>query len=132
MTDRPILREMQRREREAFPLFHLAEDPQVRGPGPHPTATGRHDPPTSAEAERRHTRGGKRGAHVALVAEAVRHFPGCTATELHAHLGRLERHEWSRRLADAAAEGLVRRGPPRACLITGRSCVTWNHAEANP
>lgn len=90
-----------------------------------PQASRCGDAPGSVAAERAHTRSGRRGRHVRLVAEAVSLYPGRTACELHRTVGQLERHEWSRRLPDAEAAAFVVRGQSRICTITGRLSLTW-------
>lgn len=101
-------------------------DPRVvAASGPHPTSTARTDPVTSALAEREHTATGHRGRHVAAAVAAVEMSPGRTAKELHALYGMMDRHEWSRRLPDAEAQGLIERGLMRKCAVAGRMSMTW-------
>jgi len=90
-----------------------------------PPASRCGDAPGSLAAARAHTRSGRRGRHVRLVADAVALYPGSTACELHRRVGQLERHEWSRRLPDAEAASFVVRGISRVCGVTGRLSLTW-------
>lgn len=90
-----------------------------------PTAARCGDAPGSLAAERAHTRSGRRGRHIRIVADAVAMHPGLTACELHSLIGQLERHEWSRRLPDAETAAMVRRGESRLCNVTGRLSLTW-------
>lgn len=85
------------------------------------------DPETSRLAERRHTASKKRQSNMQAVAELVRRMPGCTSWELAGFidLGRDTYHEIARRMPDAVTAGLVQKGDPRACGVTGNQSTTW-------
>jgi hypothetical protein len=86
------------------------------------------DPDTSAEAARRHEASGRLSVNRAVVLAAVRAHPGLTAVELVEHCGGLERHEVSRRLADAFNAGQVSHGEKRVCRVKGTKQMTWEPA----
>ena len=88
------------------------------------------DPATSDQAEAEHKATGRMGKNLRVVCDAVGSSPGCTATELWRRFGVLGRHEWSRRLADAANAGLVQQGEQRRCRVKHSAMVTWWPVEA--
>ncbi len=93
-----------------------------------PLASRDTDPATSRQAERLHTRRGKRGEGMRVALSIVRREPGCTYREIAARapveLGS-EGVEAQRRLNDLVEAGHVMRGPKRKCRITGNPCQTW-------
>lgn len=111
---------------------------------PLPPATRATDPMSSKIAEEAHTASGARRAHVEIVLDLVKEFPGSTYRELHSiHVGRtvrrgqkpMESAELQRRLNDLAPRredtnqpaigARVRRGDPRTCSVTTRPAQTW-------
>lgn len=82
------------------------------------------DPSTSRQAAEHVTAIGSRADHLKRIVSAVQSQPGSTSAELAEYSG-LERHEAARRTADAANNGLIVRGPQRACRVGGRAAVTW-------
>lgn len=56
--------------------------------------------------------------------EAVKSHPGFTSNELSRVTG-ICRFELARRLPEVAEAGLVIRGAPRRCTISGRQACTW-------
>lgn len=82
------------------------------------------DPITSHLAAEQHTASGARAHQQAQTAAAVRAYPGKTSQEL-ADLTRLDRYALARRLPECVTAGVVRKGTPRHCGITGRLALTW-------
>lgn len=124
-------------------LFHLPAAPGQPA-FPLPPATRATNPTSSKIAEEAHTESGARRAHIEIVLDLVREFPGSTYRELHStHIGRtlrrrekpMESAELQRRLADLsprredsdepAVGARVRRGAPRTCSVTHRPAQTW-------
>lgn len=89
-----------------------------------PPATHRVDPPSAAEAERRHTRSGRRARNLERVREALRQLPGHTGAELAASMG-MDTYEVRRRLSDLKNRGEAKQGPPRECDVAGTRAATW-------
>lgn len=110
---------------------HLAEGEAEADDDGYPPAPGARatDPATSHAAAARVRASGQRSANVQRVARLVRSQPGSTAVELYDGqadaAGGLARHEVSRRLPDAEAAVLVRRGPARKCRVRGTAMLTW-------
>lgn len=65
------------------------------------------------------------GALQQAAADAVRRWPGRTATELAVNAGHADPRVFNRRLGECERFGMVRRGEPRACKATGRQAATW-------
>jgi hypothetical protein len=82
------------------------------------------DPYTSRQAAERVTMSGSRADHLTRIVKAVQERPGRTSAELAIDSG-MERHEAARRTADAAQAGLIVRGAPKTCSVSGRAAVTW-------
>jgi hypothetical protein len=82
------------------------------------------DPATSHEAAKRVTRSGLRHRQMDDVVGLVERFPGRTSKEL-AEISMLDRHMIARRLPDAEKVGLVMRGRPKVCSVSGGRAVTW-------
>jgi len=83
------------------------------------------DPQTSHEAADRALASGAVYGQRAAVLGAVKRRPGATAGELARDLGHATNHVTCRRLPELRARGLVRRGDPRKCRVTGFRCATW-------
>ncbi len=81
------------------------------------------DPAPSHIAAREITKTGSREAQRQQVADLVNEHPGRTSHDL-AQLANLDRHMVAKRLPDAAAHGLVHKGPQGAST-NGRPGVTW-------
>ncbi len=90
-----------------------------------PPATRNTDPRTSFDAEKNHEQSGRRETHMEMVIRAVKNFPNKTAVEI-AELVLLDRHETSRRLADAKNKGLLTASNPRKCSIKGTNMMCWS------
>lgn len=88
-------------------------------------AARRSDPLTSRIAARDITEGGARAQMTQKALHLVRMNPGSTANELEWTIcvsdGRIRK-----RLNDLLKDGLVRRGEPKRCSVTGRLGVTWH------
>lgn len=82
------------------------------------------DPATSHKAAARITRSGSRERRMDFFARIVRETPGLTAAELADRHG-VQQYEASKRLSDAFRAGLITRGVPRACSVTGHEAFTW-------
>lgn len=65
------------------------------------------------------------GALQQAAADAVRRWPGRTATELAVNAGHADPRVFNRRLGECERLGMVRRGEPRRCKATGRQAATW-------
>lgn len=87
-------------------------------------AARRTDPESSHQAAEIHTLSGKRAHQQDQAAAAVRQFPGRTSFEL-ALCTDLDRYMLARRLPECETAGRVRRGPMRACTVTGRLAMEW-------
>ncbi len=83
------------------------------------------DPETSHRAAAEVTRSGRRDAQAASVLEAVQIGPGFTSAELATAGAPFDRYVAARRLPELERLGKVRRGPARACRVTGRLALTW-------
>lgn len=88
----------------------------------HPARTT--DISTSHEAARHVVNSGLQQHQQACAIVAVRQNPGLTSAELAGVTG-LDRFMLARRLPEALAEGLVFRGEPRKCGVSGRRACTW-------
>lgn len=82
------------------------------------------DPITSHLAAEEVTASGKRSQQQAQAVAAVRAWPGCTSFEL-AMKSDLDRYALARRLPEVVLAGLVRKGEPKRCDVTGRLALTW-------
>ena len=89
-----------------------------------PPATHTHDPPPSAQAERRITASGKRQKHCMRVLSAVQRYPRMTAVELAPWVG-MEMHEVRRRLSDLHSAGAIHIYDRRLCREAGTLMSTW-------
>lgn len=87
-------------------------------------AARRTDPESSHAAAAHMQRTGKRVAQQDRATAAVRAFPGRTSFEL-ALCTDLDRYMLARRLPECETAGRVRRGPMRACTVTGRLAMEW-------
>jgi hypothetical protein len=87
-------------------------------------AARRRDPSTSHRAAEEHTASGVRGQHQKRAAQAVVDFPGRTSQEL-SRDAKLDRYMLARRLPECEEALVVRRGPARACSVTGKQALTW-------
>lgn len=87
-------------------------------------AARRTDPVTSHLAAEQHTASGKRAAQQVLTVAAVRAFPGRTSFEL-AMATNHDRYMLARRLPEVVCAGLVRKGDPKRCSVTGKTALTW-------
>lgn len=94
----------------------------------HTPATRVTDPVTSRTAAEHHTRTGARAHQQHQAVAAVRAYPGLTSFEL-AMRTDLDRYMLARRLPECETAGLVRRGEPRRCSVTGRLALTWHPVE---
>lgn len=65
------------------------------------------------------------GALQQAAADAVRRWPGRTATELAVNAGHPDPRVFNRRLGECERLGTVRRGEARACRATNRRAATW-------
>jgi len=79
------------------------------------------DPPSSALAGRHITLSGLAQRQRDLCLAAVRADPGLTAREIEARIG-IKAHK---RLPELRADGQVRNGPPRPCIVSCRMAMTW-------
>lgn len=91
------------------------------------TPAAKADPHTSHLAADAVTRSGSRARNVRKVADMVGRRPGMTSREL-ADAG-MDRHECARRLPEAEAMKLVRRGEARKCGVSGKQALTWFPVE---
>ena len=66
----------------------------------------------------------RRQSQIHEVVSALIIFNGSTSAELAAN-SQIERYTVARRLPDAESKGLVKRGEPRKCAISGKCAVTW-------
>lgn len=82
------------------------------------------DPISSHLAASEVTVSGRRARQCQEVLAAVKKWPGRTSAEL-AQLAGLDRHLVARRLPDLEHRLLIRKGPMRECLVSGRKAVTW-------
>lgn len=57
--------------------------------------------------------------------DAVRRWPGCTATELAQHRGDGDPRKINRRMGELRTLGAIVEGPARACRVTNRMAATW-------
>ena len=114
-------------------MFHqqsLFGDPE---PPPHtrhrdrPPIAANADPETSRLSAEAITASGERDRQVEAVAEAVRAFPGHTTLEL-AELSGIDRYTLARRVSEAEAQGLLRRGPAKV-QANGRRAEPWYPCE---
>ena len=109
---------------EIFPLLPTRQ--RLAMPGPRSRRT---DPSTSAEAADRHTAGF--AAQAQRVLDLIRCHPGLTACELAKKATNASgeymrmRFAISRRAADLAAAGFVRRGSARICAVNRSRQCTW-------
>lgn len=55
----------------------------------------------------------------------VKAHPGSTASELAEYDGHRDTRRIPRRLPGLERQGLIKRGPARACRVTGRQATTW-------
>ena len=82
------------------------------------------DPATSHLAAAEIEASGQRAAQQWATLAAVRAHHGCTSHEL-AEAAGLDRYMLARRLGEVEARGLIRRGEPRRCAVSGRAALTW-------
>ena len=94
------------------------------------------DPATLARAEHpatSHQAAAEVAPHVGALerwaAARVAETPGLTASELEARHGPMPARKLGKRLCGCERRGLVRRGGPRACTVSGRSATTWFPVE---
>jgi len=80
------------------------------------------DPATSKQAAR--SAANRLGKQQARTLNTVAAMPGSTAWELAGGNVTL-RYLYNRRLPELVMKGVVRRGEPRACRITGTEQTTW-------
>ena len=66
----------------------------------------------------------------ARTVEAVERWPSRTGRELTELLEDRSDRTIGRRLSEVAKKGLIRRGPARACRVTGRRAATWLPQES--
>jgi len=84
----------------------------------------RSDPVTSyLAAEKLRLSGRLRGQRRAVY-EALRKNDGATSAEISSILGH-DRYLASRRMCELERRGLIVRGKPRVCRVTGNKCLTW-------
>jgi DNA-binding MarR family transcriptional regulator len=81
------------------------------------------DPATSKAAARHIV--GRLKARQSAALQAVRDWPGQTATELAEACGIFDPRIFNRRLPELEKLGMVERGPARGCRVTGRLAATW-------
>ena len=82
------------------------------------------DPVTSNLAEAEVTSSGARRAQADEVLSMARAMPGATSAEIaRGHFPTMIKAR--RRLPDLERAGLVKRGEPRKCNVTGRLSLTW-------
>ncbi len=82
------------------------------------------DPISSHLAAKEITASGKRTQQQAQAVAAVRAWPGCTSFEL-AMKTDIDRYVLARRLPEVVLAGLVQKGDPKHCTVTGRLALTW-------
>jgi len=82
------------------------------------------DPVTSHLAAEEITASGKRAHQQHQAVAAVRANPGCTSFELALKCD-LDRYMLARRLPEVVLAGLVRKGEPKHCSVTGRLALSW-------
>jgi hypothetical protein len=91
------------------------------------------DPETSKQAARDLIASGQRDRDVIRVANLVAMHRGATSRELgdtaDAFRMGMDRYAVARRLSEAEALGMVRRGPSRRCRISGKAALTWFDVE---
>lgn len=89
------------------------------------------DPESSHQAGDHLTDSGLRAVQKHQSLQAVKQFPGKTSRELAALIGgnTETRYILARRLADLEHDGKVRKGPARACTVSGHQAVTWHLAD---
>ena len=107
---------------------HKDQLDMFRDYAPEPADEGRYlhrrgDPDTSAEAARDIVEN-LAELHRWTVA-CVRSAPGLTQRELGAKFCPTDPRKIGRRLNECEKAGLVRRGPPRTCTVSGRQAETW-------
>jgi len=92
-----------------------------------------HDPLSSVRAARDATESGRAGTQAGWFLEAVRKYPGQTASEL-AQLsgGQYDRYQANRRLADLERMEQVQKGASRVSDVTEHLEVTWYPYGAEP
>lgn len=61
----------------------------------------------------------------AEVLAAVRQHPNATAYELVRHMGAFDVNQVRPRITSLFDKGLLERGEKRACLVTGKTVLTW-------
>ena len=83
------------------------------------------DPVTSHAAADRATDSGLIKTQRAAVLRQVRLTPGSTASEIARAIGHATNHVSCRRLPELETKGLVKRGAPRVCRVTGYRAATW-------
>ena len=91
---------------------------------PFPIATHAHDPPPSAQAERRITASGKRQTHCMRVLSAVQRYPRMTAPEYMPWTG-LTEIQVRRRLTDLHNAGKIHIAGERVCSVNGTGHSVW-------
>ena len=85
------------------------------------------DPVTSAIAEKKMNKSGKRQRQCEIVLGLFKHHNGFTSAEL-AHIGGLDRYMVARRLSDLVKTKQIQepqKDKMRECGITKSLCVTW-------
>lgn len=90
----------------------------------------RPDQPTSQAAEKELKKSGRHAEQVAFVSKMVGLYPGRTAREhdegfIHSRPTLRGEGTFHKRLKDCERRGLVKRGEPRRCSISGRTSYTW-------
>lgn len=96
-------------------------------------AARRTDPESSHLAAEHITKSGARSDQQNKAVEAVKQFPGHTSHELATlTCGKRNVIDWryalARRLPECQTAGRVRKGPMRACSVTGRKAHVWEVA----
>jgi hypothetical protein len=84
----------------------------------------RDDPETSHEAAAEMHGSEAQGRLVRIAVAQVCEYPGETAKELERRLG-VEDGQLRKRLNDAWRMGLISKGEPRRCTVSGRRAQTW-------
>lgn len=82
------------------------------------------DPATSHRAAFEVTTSGTRDLQAKAVLELLKAHPGATSAEL-GTVGAYDRYVVARRLPELEKLGFAKRGPARACGVTGRQAMTW-------
>ena len=83
------------------------------------------DPDTSHQAAHEITADGTRDRQATMMLEACCRWPGRTSRELVSRLGLGDRYIGSRRLPELRDMGMVTKGEPKICGISGKRAATW-------